>query len=618
MKEIESVVIRFSGDSGDGMQLTGTQFSDTSALMGNDISTFPDFPAEIRAPQGTVAGVSGFQVHIGATEIKTAGDEPFVLVAMNPAALKANLKSVQKGGLIILNMDSFNDRSYEKAGYSESPLTTGELEGYQLLKINITSQTLESLKDFDLDNKSKSRCKNFYALGMTYYLFDRELEPTIKWIKGKFEKKNPTIAEANIKALKDGRNFAETLEATVSTYKVPKATISKGRYRSINGNTATAWGLMRACEVAKVPLFLGSYPITPASDILHELSKHKNCDVRTFQAEDEIAGICSAIGASFGGALGITTSSGPGIALKGEAMGLAMIYELPLVIVNIQRGGPSTGLPTKTEQSDLLQVMYGRNGESPLIVIAASRPNDCFEMAYEAARLSLEHMTPVVLLTDGYIANGAEPWRLPDIDKDFNKIEVPWIKSFTPKEGEEKFQPYRRDEKKLSRPWAIPGTPGLEHRLGGLEKQINTGNVSYDPENHEQMSLLRQEKIERVADFIPDQKVDGPETGDLLVVSWGGTYGSVHTAVEAVQKKGQKVAHMHLRYINPMPKNVSDILKNYKKILVCELNLGQMQKIINGKFSCQAMGYYKMQGQPFKVSELMAVIEKHLEGSITQ
>ncbi len=615
MNEIESVVIRFSGDSGDGMQLTGTQFSDTSALMGNDISTFPDFPAEIRAPQGTVAGVSGFQVHIGATEINTAGDEPFVLVAMNPAALKANLASVQKGGLLILNMDSFDQRNFEKAGYTENPLTTGELAGYQVLKVNITTQTVESLKDFELDNKAKTRCKNFYALGMTYYMFDRELGPTIDWIQGKFGKKNPTVAEANIKALKDGRNFAETLEATVSTYKIPKAQIASGKYRSINGNTATAWGLMRAAEVAKLPLFLGSYPITPASDILHELSKHKNCDVRTFQAEDEIAGICSAIGASFGGALGITTSSGPGIALKGEAMGLAMIYELPLVIVNIQRGGPSTGLPTKTEQSDLLQVMYGRNGESPMIVVAASRPNDCFEMAYEAARLTLEHMTPVILLTDGYIANGAEPWKIPDLSKEFSNIDVPLEDRENPPE---KYLPYKRDEQKLSRKWAIPGMPGYEHRLGGLEKQVDTGNVSYDPENHENMSRIRQEKVDRVANFIPEQKLDGPDSGDLLIVSWGGTFGSTNTAVKEAQKLGQKVSHMHLKYINPMPKNVESILKNFKKIVVCELNFGQMQKILNGKFNCQAMGYHRMQGQPFKVRELVGMIENVIEGKPLQ
>lgn len=608
MKEIESVVIRFSGDSGDGMQLAGTQFSDTSALMGNDIATFPDFPAEIRAPAGTVAGVSGFQVHIGATEINTPGDEPFVLVAMNPAALKANLAAVQQGGVVILNMDAFNDRNYEKAGYTTNPLEDGCLDGFQVVKVNITTQTTETLKDLDLDNKSKTRCKNFYALGMAYHMFSRELDPTIDWIKAKFKGKDILI-EANTLALKAGRNFAETLEAVVSTYEVPKAKISKGTYRSVNGNTATAWGLMRGAEAAGLNLFLGSYPITPASDILHELSKHKNQKVKTFQAEDEIAGICSAIGASFGGALAITTSSGPGIALKGEAMGLAMIYEIPMVIVNIQRGGPSTGLPTKTEQSDLLQCMYGRNGESPLIVVAASRPNDCFEMAYEAARLTLEHMTPVVLLTDGYIANGAEPWKIPDLEKEFPKINVPWEDRNNPPE---EYLPYKRDDR-LVRKWSIPGWAGYEHRLGGLEKAVDTGNVSYDPANHENMVHIRQEKIDKVADHIPLQEVEGEKTGDLLVVSWGGTYGATHMAVKEAQAQGKKVSLMHLKYISPMPKNVEEILRGFKKVLVCELNLGQMHKILNSKYSLNAESYTKVQGLPFKIRELVERFNHSLE-----
>ncbi len=610
MKQIESVVIRFSGDSGDGMQLTGTQFSNTSALMGNDIATFPDFPAEIRAPAGTVAGVSGFQVNIGSTEINTPGDEPFVLVAMNPAALRANLNTVQDSGVVILNMDAFNQRNYEKAGYQDNPLENGELDKYQVVKVNITTQTTEALKEVDLDNKSKARCKNFYALGMTYFMFSRDLEPTIEWIQEKFKGKEKLI-QANTSALKAGFNYAETIESVISTYKVPKAEISKGTYRSINGNQGTAWGFIQAAEAAKLNLFLGSYPITPASDILHELSKFKHFGIKTFQAEDEIAGVCTAIGASFGGALSITTSSGPGIALKGEAIGLAMIYELPLIIVNVQRGGPSTGLPTKTEQSDLLQAMYGRNGESPLIIVAASRPNDCFEMAFEASRLTIEHMTPVMLMTDGYIANGAEPWKIPDLTKQFNKINVRWAKDqYTP----ENFLAYDRDEKTLARTWAIPGQAGYEHRLGGLEKQIGTGNVSYDPSNHEEMCRIRQEKVDRVANCIPSQELEGKDSGDLLVVSWGGTYGATHMAVMEMQKQGHKISLMHLKYINPMPKNVEKIFKRFKKIIVCELNAGQMHQILNGRYNIGASQYNKMQGLPFKISELIEVFQRELKG----
>ncbi|TNF31501.1 MAG: 2-oxoacid:acceptor oxidoreductase subunit alpha [Deltaproteobacteria bacterium] len=605
MQELDSVVIRFSGDSGDGMQLTGTQFSNTSALMGNDIATFPDFPAEIRAPAGTVAGVSGFQVHIGASEINTPGDEPQVLVAMNPAALKANLQSVKKGGTIILNMDAFTENNAQKAGYSGDPLQIENLDDYLVIKAHITTQTTEALKDLDLDNKSKARCKNFYALGMTYFMFNRELEPTLKWINDKFGKK-PILAEANTTALKAGRNFAETLEAIPNTFVVPKANIEKGTYRSINGNTATAWGFIQAAQAAGLDLFLGSYPITPASDILHELSKHKNFGVKTFQAEDEIAGICTAIGASYAGALALTTSSGPGIALKGEAMGLAMIYELPLVIVNVQRGGPSTGLPTKTEQSDLLQCMYGRNGESPMIVVAASRPADCFDMAFEASRLALEHMTPVVLLTDGYIANGAEPWKLPDLSKEFNKISVK-----KPKKDADNWLAYERDENQV-RTWAIPGMEGYEHRLGGLEKALNTGNVSYDPNNHETMCHIREEKVQKASLNIPLQELEGDESGDLLVVSWGGTYGATHMAVKQLRKEGHKVSLMHLKYINPMPRNVESIFKNFKKVIVAELNLGQMRQILNGKYNIGAKGYNKVQGLPFKISELVEAFKQEL------
>lgn len=601
LTEIDSVVIRFSGDSGDGMQLTGTQFSNTSVMMGNDIATFPDYPAEIRAPQGTVAGVSGYQIHFGSREIFTPGDEADMLVAFNPAALKANLKDLKKGGTILLNSDAFSNSKLEKAGYKQSPLVSGELEGYQLLEVPMDSQTLEALKDIELDTKSKKRCKNFYALGMTYFLYHREMDTTLDWIKQKYSDK-PDLLKANQMAMKAGTHFAETLEAIVSTYKVASAEVEPGTYRQINGNTSTAWGFIRASQAAKLPLFLGSYPITPASDILHELSKDKEFGVKTFQAEDEIAAICTAIGASLTGSLAITTSSGPGIALKSEAIGLAISYETPLVIVNVQRGGPSTGLPTKTEQSDLYQALYGRNGDAPLIVLAASRPNDCFHMAYEASRLALEHMTPVILLTDGYIANGSEPWKLPDIDTEYTDIRHRMIDPN--KVNTQNWSWIQRDEETFVRNWAIPGMPGLEHRIGGLEKDYHTGNVSYDPENHQKMSTVRQEKIARVADNIPLQVVEGDESGDLLVVSWGGTYGAVEMAIKALQKEGKKVSLIYLRYINPMPKNLSDIIKNFKKVLVPELNMGQMVHVINAKFHCNAIAYNKVEGLPFKISEL--------------
>lgn len=610
MKQIEHVVIRFSGDSGDGMQLTGTQFSNTSALMGNDIATFPDFPAEIRAPQGTVAGISGFQVHFGATQINTPGDEPDVLIAMNPAALKANLADLKKGGTLIINTDSFNDQNFKKAGYPSDPIDTPAMGDYKVIKAPITEQTKEALKDSPLDTKAKLRSKNFYALGITYFMFHRDLAPTIKWIETKFSK-NEDLKEANIKALKAGYNFADTIEAIADTYEVLPAKITPGTYRQINGNTATAWGFIYAAQNAGLELFLGSYPITPASDILHELSKHKNFGVKTFQAEDEIAAICASIGASFSGALSITTSSGPGIALKGEALGLAMMYELPLVVVDIQRGGPSTGLPTKTEQSDLNLVMHGRNGESPVIVLAASRPNDCFKMAYEAARLSIEHMTPVVLLTDGYIANGSEPWKLPDLEKDFHPIVTKFTQVLD--EDQEKYLPYKRDPETLVRSWAIPGTVGLEHRIGGLEKQVETGNVSYDAQNHETMVRIREKKVKKVADFIPLQDVEGDKEGDILIVSWGGTYGATHTAVKQLRALGHKVSLMHLRYINPMPKNVGEILEKFDKVIVCELNRGQMKDLLNSRFSKRVEGYNKVQGKPFKVRELVQMAQKELE-----
>jgi 2-oxoglutarate ferredoxin oxidoreductase subunit alpha len=578
--------------------------------MGNDISTFPDFPAEIRAPQGTIAGVSGFQVHFGSVEINTPGDEPDVLVAMNPAALKSNLSALKKGGTIIANTDAFTEENFKKCGYPGDPLATPELEQYKIIKAKITTQTLEALKDIDLDSKGKGRCKNFYALGMTYFMFGREPETTIKWIKEKFGKKQ-VLVDANIAALKAGMNFAETIEEIIAPFKIPPAKIAPGKYRQINGNTATAYGFIQAAQVAGVKLFLGSYPITPASDILHELSKHKNFGVTTFQAEDEIAAICSAIGASFAGGLGITTSSGPGIALKGEAMGLSVMYEIPLVIVNVQRGGPSTGLPTKTEQSDLYQAVFGRNGECPMIVVAASRPSDCFHMAYEASRLSLEMMTPVILLTDGYIANGAEPWQIPDLKKEYSKINTKFIKNGPPKEGEI-FLPYKRDDR-LVRNWAIPGVKGFEHRIGGLEKEDGTGNVSYDPLNHEKMVNIRAQKVANTAEIIPLQEVVGDPTGDVLVISWGGTYGSTFMAVKKFREEGKKVSLMHLRYINPMPKNVGDIIKGFKKVLICELNKGQMRTIINSRFNCNAKGYNKVQGLPFKISEIVEAIGAELK-----
>jgi len=608
---MENIVIRFSGDSGDGMQLTGTQFSNTSAIMGNDISTFPDFPAEIRAPQGTIAGVSGFQVHFGSGEINTPGDEPDVLVAMNPAALKSNLGSLKKGGIIIANIDAFTEENFKKCGYAGNPLITHDLEQYKIIEAKITTQTLEALKDLELDSKGKGRCKNFYALGMTYFMFGRDPETTIEWIKDKFSKK-PILVDANVMALKAGINFAETIETTIAPFKVPPAKIAPGKYRQINGNTATAYGFIQAAQASNLQLFLGSYPITPASDTLHELSKHKNFGIKTFQAEDEIAAICSAIGASFSGSLGITTSSGPGIALKGEAIGLAVMYELPLVVVNVQRGGPSTGLPTKTEQSDLFQAMYGRNGECPMIVVAASRPSDCFHMAFEASRLALEMMTPVMLLTDGYIANGAEPWEIPNIKKDYSKINTKFVNSNEPPKEGEKFLPYKRD-KLLARNWAIPGTAGFEHRIGGLEKDDGTGNVSYDALNHEKMVGIRAQKVANAAEIIPAQEVFGDLQGDVLVVSWGGTYGATYMAVKKLRGEGKKVSLMHLKYINPMPKNVPEIIKGFKKVIVCELNNGQLKDVINAKFSCNAKGYNKVQGLPFKISELVEAIGTELK-----
>ena len=595
--ELEKVVIKFAGDSGDGMQLTGNQFTDTSALLGNDLATFPDYPAEIRAPIGTVAGVSGFQVHIGKVEINTPGDIADVLVAMNPAALKANKRWIKDGGTIIVNSDSFAKKDLQKAGYEENPLEDGTFDAYNVISAPITSLTRETLSDSGLDGKSIGRSKNMFALGMVYWMFNRPMEQTENFLKAKFTKK-PIVIESNIKVLHAGYNFADTIEALPSSYTVAKAEIEAGTYKNVMGNQATAWGFIAAAEKAGKELFLGSYPITPATDILHELAKHKNLGVKTFQAEDEIAGICSAIGASFAGCLAITTTSGPGLALKGEALGLAMISELPLVVVDVQRGGPSTGLPTKTEQSDLLQAMYGRNGESPVIVVAASTPSNCFEWAYEASRLALEHNTPVVLLTDGYLGNGAGPWKIKSV-KDMQNI-IPLVAQ----EGEE-WQPYARDVKKLARKHAIPGTPGLEHRLGGLEKDALTGNVSYDPDNHEVMCKVRQEKVERVANFIQNQEVFGDEKGDVLVVGWGGTYGSLYTAVKELRKDGKNISLAHFNYVNPLPKNTADLFSNYKRIIVCEINNGQFVNVLRMNFpEFKFKQFNHIQGLPFQTAEL--------------
>lgn len=605
-KALDEVTIRFAGDSGDGMQLTGMQFTNTSAEMGNDLSTLPDYPAEIRAPQGTTSGVSGFQIHFGSTKINTPGDHCDVLVAMNAAALKVNVRSLVDGGAIIVNTDGFNDKNLRLSGYTENPLLNDSLSHFKVYPVDISKLTELALQDMNLTSKIVDRTKNFFALGMMYWMYNRTPDGTIEWIDTKFKTK-PDIAEANKRVLKAGWNFAETTEIFNVRYEVKAAKLAPGRYRNVTGNSATALGLVAAAEKAKLDLFLGSYPITPASEILHDLSSFKRYGVKTFQAEDEIAGITSAIGASFTGALGVTTTSGPGLALKTEAIGLAVMVELPLVIINVQRGGPSTGLPTKTEQSDLLQALYGRNGESPVPVIAASTPSDCFDSVFEAARIAIKYMTPVMFLSDGYLGNGSEPWRIP------NPADLPDI-SPTFATNPEGFLPYLRNEKTLARPWAIPGTPGLEHRIGGLEKQDKTGNVNYEPENHEIMVRLRAEKIARIANDIPPAKVDGDDHGDVLVVGWGGTYGALRTAVESQQAKGHAVSHLHLRYINPMQTNVREILSRFKHILVPEINLGQLIKVLRERFLVAAIGYNRIAGLPFKSSEIEQAIEDVLEG----
>lgn len=603
---LEAVVVRFVGDSGDGMQLTGTQFTDTSAMFGNDIATFPNYPSEIRAPQGSLYGVSGFQVHIGSVEVSTPGDNVDLLVAMNPAGLKTNLYAVKPGHTIIVDTDSFTKKNLEKAEYKTNPLEDGSLENYRVIEVAMSSLTKEALKNVEgLDNKSITRSKNMFSLGMIYWMYNRSTEHTVEFFNKKFKSK-PQLIEANTKVLNAGFYYAETLELIPNSYTISPAKLAAGTYRIIMGNTATAWGLLAAAEKSGLELFLGSYPITPATDILHELVKHKHFGVKAFQAEDEIAGVTSAIGASFAGDLAVTTTSGPGLALKGEAIGLAMIIELPLVIINVQRGGPSTGLPTKTEQSDLLQAMYGRNGESPVIIIAASTPGNCFNFAYEAARLALEHMTPVILLTDGYIANGSAPWKIQSV------ADMPVIKNRKITEVKEDWHPYNRDEKTLARDWAIPGTPGLEHRVGGLEKDSVTGNVSYVPENHEIMTHTRAEKIRLVQNNIPDLETEFADSGDLLVIGWGGTYGSLHSAVKQINAEGyKKIGLAHFNYINPMPKNTEEVLSRFKKIIVCELNSGQFAgilKINHSKF--EFFQHNKIQGLPFSNDELIEQFKK--------
>lgn len=607
---LQDVVIKFAGDSGDGMQLTGSQFTTNTALLGADLSTFPDFPAEIRAPQGTVAGVSGFQLRFSSNNIFTPGDECDVLVAMNAAALKVNLPSLKKGGKIIANIEGFDSKNLRLAKYAEdqNPLENNSLEGYNLIKIDVTKLTREALKDFPLSIKERDRAKNMFVLGFLYWMYNRSMDSTINFLTEKFGKK-PDILNSNIAALKAGYNYGDTTETFTTTYKVEKAKMEEGNYRSIMGNEAVALGLVAASVKSNLPLFLGSYPITPATDILHELSKYKNFNVRTFQAEDEIAGICSAIGASYGGTLGVTTTSGPGMALKTEAMGLALMLEIPLVIVNVQRGGPSTGLPTKTEQSDLLQAYYGRNGESPMPIVAASTPADCFDAVFEAARISVQHMTPVILLTDGYIANGAEPWKYPT-EEQLPDIHVEFKTALA--EGEESFMPYARDEKGV-RPWAVPGTKGFEHRIGGLEKENLTGNISYVPANHELMVKLRQEKVDKIADYIPEQKFDsGAETGKVLVVGWGSTYGAIKSAVHELQNQGKAVSHIQIRHLRPFPKNLGELLKNFETILVPEINNGQLIKILRDQYLIDAKGYHKIKGVPITKTELVDEINKYL------
>jgi 2-oxoglutarate/2-oxoacid ferredoxin oxidoreductase subunit alpha len=601
---IDQAVIRFAGDSGDGMQITGSQFTNTVALYGNDIATFPDYPAEIRAPAGTVPGVSGFQLNFSSEEVHTPGDSIDVLIAMNPAALKVNVGDLKANGIAIINSDSFKESDLRKAHLTTNPLEDHSLDKFRVFPVELQRLTRSALQHLGLDAKAMDRCKNFFALGMCYWLYNRSMEPTVRWIDDKFKKK-PLLAEANKLALKAGYSYCEATEAFQISYEIPPAQLSPGLYRNLSGNQALALGFVTAAKKAGLKLFLGSYPITPASDILHELSQYKDFGVLTFQAEDEIAAITSSIGASYAGSLAVTTTSGPGMALKTEALGLAVMTELPLVICNIQRGGPSTGLPTKTEQADLLQALFGRNSEAPIPVLAAATPADCFWIAVEASRIALKYMVPVIILSDGYLANGAEPWRIPSVE------EIPAfpVRFATDPEG---FLPYKRDPDTLARPWAIPGTPGLEHRIGGLEKQDVTGNVNYEPLNHEKMVRIRAAKIDAIVQDVPNVLPSGDSEGDLLLVSWGSTYGSITQAVKAERAKGRKLGHLHLRYLNPLPANLGDILKRYRKVLVPELNMGQLLWVLRAKYLVDAVGLNKIQGRPFKQNELEQKIEEML------
>ena len=605
LEEVETVTIRFAGDSGDGMQLTGTQFTNTSAVVGNDISTLPDFPAEIRAPAGSLPGVSGFQLNFSSTDIKTPGDQPNVLVAMNPAALKVNLPDLEEGGTLIINTDGFTPENLKYANYATNPLDDNSLAGYRVHKLPISTLNMNALKgNVELSRKEIDRSKNFFALGVLYWLYDRPMENTLNWITAKFGK-SPELAKANEIALKTGYNFADTTEVFTTHYTVKRAQIAPGKYRKITGNEATAIGFVAAAHLAERPLFYGSYPITPASDILHELSRHKSFGVKTFQAEDEIAAVCAAIGASFAGHVGLTGTSGPGVALKQEAIGLAVMTELPLVIVNVQRGGPSTGLPTKTEQADLFQAVWGRNGECPAIVVAPATPADCFHMAIEAVRLAFKYMSPVFYLSDGYLANGAEPWALPEIDA-LPKIELHFATDPAT------FMPYARDEVTLARPFALPGTPGLEHRIGGIEKQHITGNVNYDPENHHLMVKLRQEKIDRAVNDIPLVEVMGEKSGKVLVLGWGSTYGSISSAVEKMQREGKSVSAAHLRHLNPFPRNLGEVLAGFETVIVPEMNLGQLCTMIRARYLVDAVPFSKVKGRPFQIREIVRKVEEYL------
>jgi 2-oxoglutarate ferredoxin oxidoreductase subunit alpha len=601
---LDSAVIRFCGDSGDGMQITGSQFTNTTALFGNDLATFPDYPAEIRAPAGTLPGVSGFQIHFGAKDVFTPGDAVDALIAMNPAALKMNVADLRTNGILIVNLDNFKDTDLKKAQMTKNPLEDHSLDGYRLFSVELTKLTRAALRDLGLDAKSMDRCKNFFALGMCYWLYNRSMDSTHRWLDEKFGKK-PILAEANKLAMKAGYAYCDATEAFQTSYEIPPAKLTPGFYRNISGNSAMALGFVAASQKAGIPLFQGSYPITPASDILHELSMYKEFGVMTFQAEDEIAAIASVIGAAYGGSLAITTTSGPGMALKTEAIGLAITVELPIVIVDVQRGGPSTGLPTTPEQADLLQALYGRNSEAPLPVLAAATPGDCFWVALEASRIAIKYMVPVIVLTDGYLANGAEPWRVPDVA---DLPEIP-VKFATDPEG---FLPYSRHPETLARPWAVPGTPGLEHRVGGLEKQDGTGNVNYEPLNHEKMIHLRAAKVEAIVREVPDAIPAGDPEGDLLLVGWGSTYGAITAAFRAARERGRKIGHVHLRHLNPLPKNLGEVMKRYRKVMVPEMNLGQLVWVLRAKYLVDAQGFNKVQGKPFKQSEIEAKIEEVL------